>query len=326
MMRARTLIRVRFATPTVVNEAAEMTFATEIIRRGSTLTGPARSPVQMLAEQSNDGAASVHDDEVAAKLGLAGAPIEGPTHFSQIDPLGFGLWGNAWFETGCISSHFRTMVVEGESVVASLTDLGDGRGEIAAAKGDGTPVLTGSASVDPAAPTALRVRMAEMQQRDPGELHIIDQLSVGDRSVREGQRIDMTTWNGHGYPFSLRQKLDHITESSSWYESGDNPWGRPIIPFEMFSVLTNKQLGMKKVRRPANGLFVDLEVAAVDGPLFVDQAYVVETEILCIGQSRRVESYWTESTVVEEDSGRHAATVLLHQGVFKASFPGYPGH
>jgi len=302
-----------------------MTFATQITRDGSTLRGPARTPVQMLAEQKNAGAASVHDDEVAAKLGLAGAPIEGPTHFSQIDPLGHGLWGDRWFETGCISSHFRTMVVEGESVVASLTDLGDGRAEIAAEKSDGTPVLVGTASVDPEAPTALRQRLAEMQQRDPGDLHIIDRLAVGDRVVREAQTIDMTTSNGDGYPFSLRQKLDHITEPSPWYESTDNPWGRAMIPFEMFSVLTNKQLGMAKVRRPANGLFIDLEVAAVDGPLFVDQPYVVQTEILCMGQSRRVESYWTESKVLEEGTARHVATVLLHQGTFKASFPGYPG-
>ena len=59
-------------------------------------------------------------------MGLAGAPIEGPTHFSQFDPLAVTLWGTAWFERGCISSHFRTMVVEGEQVQASLSVAGDG--------------------------------------------------------------------------------------------------------------------------------------------------------------------------------------------------------
>ena len=78
----------------------------------------------MLAEQSYDGHASVHDEAEAARLGLAGAPIEGPTHFSQFDPLAVALWGSAWFEHGCISSHFRTMVVEGEEVVASMTTTG----------------------------------------------------------------------------------------------------------------------------------------------------------------------------------------------------------
>ena len=52
-----------------------------------TVTGPLRSPAQMLADQQVDGHASVHDADTAASLGLTGAPIEGPTHFSQFDPL-----------------------------------------------------------------------------------------------------------------------------------------------------------------------------------------------------------------------------------------------
>jgi len=43
-----------------------------------------------------------------------------------------------------------------------------------------------------------------------------------------------------------------------------------------------------------------------------------------VGQSRAVESYWTESTITDAESGVHAATVLLHQGVFKASYTDYP--
>ena len=33
---------------------------------------------------------------------------------------------------------------------------------------------------------------------------------------------------------------------------------------------------------------------------------------------------WTETTITDVESGIHAATVLLHQGVFKASYAGYP--
>src|SRR3954469_3497119 len=111
-----------------------------------TLTGPMRSPAQMLAEQEVDGHTSVHDSDTAAALGLLGAPIEGPTHFSQFDPLAVAVWGQAWFERGCISSHFRTMVVEGEEVQASLTcpTVGATGGRIEAHKADGTPVLTGT--------------------------------------------------------------------------------------------------------------------------------------------------------------------------------------
>lgn len=301
-----------------------MAFDTPIRTDGDTRVGPARRPAQMLADQTYDGGASVHDAATAAALGLPGAPIEGPTHFSQIDPLAVDLWGQHWFETGCISSHFRTMVIEGEEVVASLTRTDEGAADIAAEKADGTPVLVGTATVDPDAPTALRQRLAELEQKEPGHLHIVDRLTVGDSwTEAEPRIIDMDTRNGDLYPFSLREKLDTITEPSPWYE-GDNPWGRAILPFEMYSVLVNKRGRPMAVRTPSKGLFVDLEVRAVAGPLFADEPYVLEREVVGLGQSRRIESYWTESRVIEATTGRHVATVLLHQGVFKDSFPDYP--
>ena len=111
-------------------------FATEI-----TLSGPLRSPAQMLQDQDVGGHSSVHDATTAASLGLAGAPIEAPTHFSQIDPLAAALWGQDWFERGCVSGHFRTMVVEGEQVQASLTTTGPASARAEAHKADGAPVL-----------------------------------------------------------------------------------------------------------------------------------------------------------------------------------------
>ena len=78
-----------------------------------TLAGPLRSPRQMLAEQEYGGHASLHDDAVAERLGFRAGPIEGPTHFSLFPPLMAHLWGKAWFERGCLSAHYQTMVVEG---------------------------------------------------------------------------------------------------------------------------------------------------------------------------------------------------------------------
>jgi hypothetical protein len=63
------------------------------------LCGPLRRPRQMLADQRYDGHKSIHDDAMAEKLGLRAGPIEGPTHFSQFDPLLYQLYGQAWFET-----------------------------------------------------------------------------------------------------------------------------------------------------------------------------------------------------------------------------------
>jgi hypothetical protein len=311
------------------NDAA-MSFDTTIADEDGTLTGPLRRPAQMLADQTYGGHSSVHDGDTAAELGLAGAPIEGPTHFSQVDPLAVRQWGQRWFETGCLSSHFLNMVVEGEQVSASLRPVNATSAQvtaarIAAVKADGTPVLEGTASVGSADESELDGRRRRALD-DPGRLFIVDQLEIGMmRSNGAPVTMGFDEHNGDLYPFTLRQKLDRITERSSWYdEDGDSPWGRPVVPTEMISVLVHKAGGHFPVRGPAVGLFVDLEVRFVDGPVFVGQPYLVEHTIVGIGQSRRVESYWTESTVTDAATGTHAATVLLHQGVFKASYADYP--
>ena len=280
----------------------------------------------MLAAQEYDGHSSVHDDATAASLGLLGAPIEAPTHFSQFDPLAFLLWGPAWFERGCISGHFQTMVVEGEEVQASVAWRPAGSARIEAHKADGTPVLSGTVSLGPSyGGTELEARLASLG--DPGELFVIDQLEVGMVDHRHSVSVTRDEPNGSGYPFSLAEKLDRITEPHPWYSPDggkESPWGRAVLPMEMISVLSHKYAPRWPVRSPSLGLFLDLEIRILDGPVFVGDDYSLTREIVGLGQSRRTESYWTRTTVSDAASGRQVAQVLLHSGVFKESYPGYP--
>ena len=129
--------------------------------------------------------------------------------------------------------------------------------------------------------------------------------------------------NGNLYPFSLADKVQLITEPSPWYVPGQaSPWGRAVVPTEMLSVLAHKGGVHLPVRGPAVGLFIDLEVKR-HGPVFVDAPYVLTHEVVGVGQSRRVESYWTRTRLIDP-FGSPVATVLLHQGVFKASYADYP--
>ena len=138
-----------------------MPFRTDIVLRG-----PYRRPAQMLAEQIVDGHLSLHSDGEAAALGLPGAPIEGPTHFSQIDPLSYLVWGSDWFRRGCVSAHFQNMVVEGETVQATLATSHAGPARVELHKDDGTPVLTGTVSVGPGyGETELQARRAHTRDR-----------------------------------------------------------------------------------------------------------------------------------------------------------------
>jgi hypothetical protein len=127
----------------------ETAFTTEIVQDGDLLVGPWRQPKQMLHAQVYDSHASIHDDATAQKLGFRGGTIEGPTHFSQLAPLCERIWDRAWFETGCLSAHYRNAVYEGEEVQAQIEKPQNGQTvcTIGMIKRDGTEVLRGTASV-----------------------------------------------------------------------------------------------------------------------------------------------------------------------------------
>jgi hypothetical protein len=295
-----------------------------------TITGPLRSPAQMLADQQYDGHKSVHDEESAAKLGLQGAPIEGPTHFSQFEPHGALLWGDRWFTHGCISAHFQNMVIEGEQVAATATVAGPGAvsAQIEARKEDGTPVLTGTMSVGPNhQESELDARLRAANERTLEPLYIADQLTVGQRGLTsEVVTMGFDDHMGPLYPFTLADKLKVITETLAPHQPGAvNSWGGPAIPFEMASVLAHafSHTGFE-IRRPSLGLFLDLEVRVTGGPLLVGRAYHIEHVIVGLGASKRTESWWTRSTITDTETNIETAQVLLHQGVFKESYPHYP--
>ena len=294
-----------------------------------TLAGPLRQPRQLLGDQTYGGHDSIHDDATAAQLGFRSGPIEGPTHFSQLVPLLASLWGAEWFSTGCVSAHYRNVVVEGEEVRAFVDVPVHGARSVGirAEKADGTPVLSGTACVgEPAEPTECELRMAAA--RPPEHPVVLDQLSVGQRGARvEEVRMGFDDHLGALYPFTLSEKLAVITEPMAWYQpegAATSPWGRPVIPVEMVSVLTSYTSGQAgfAVRQPSVGLFLDQEVRLVDGALLVDEPYVLEREIVALGESRRTESYWTRTSVRRPGDGGVAAVVLLHQGVLKESYVG----
>ena len=303
-------------------------FDTKIEATDSELVGPWRAPRQMLQAQSYDSHASIHDDATAQKLGFQGGTIEGPTHFSQFVPLCVQQWGVDWFRTGCLSAHYRSPVFEGEEVRAILVKPVEGarQGEIRMTKRDGTEVLRGTASFGlNAPPTALELRLGELKPlADPVILH---DVRLGMRTERQRVRMAFEQNMGELYPFSLRQKLQVIAESSPLYTSTeDNPFGRPIIPMEMLSVLFQYRAREDRLptRGPAVGLFADQEIRLLNGPLFVDQDYELEREVVAMSGSRRTESLWVRTTVFDPAMGPSpVATTLLNHAILKDSYARY---
>ncbi|MFT3779251.1 MAG: hypothetical protein QM772_13435 [Ottowia sp.] len=297
----------------------------------TTLCGPLRQPRQMLAEQTYGGHKSIHDDKTAGDLGLRAGPIEGPTHFSQFDPLLAGLFGQRWFESGCISAHYQNMVVEGEQVRAFVQPpaAGEAVARIWAEKADGTPVLTGTASVGDVPGGAHEIPQRIAKLRPPKGLVINRDLKVGQRGAEaETVAMDFDQHMGHYYPFTLAAKLKAITEPSPWYtrEGGAaSPWGRAIVPIEMISVLLGSSMDRAALggRGPAVGLFAGQQIRLVKGPLFVGQPYDLEREIVALSESARTESLWIRTRVFAAGTRTLAAEMILNHATLKASYANY---
>ena len=303
-------------------------FDTPITEADDVLVGPWRTPQQMLAAQQYDEHASIHDDSTAQRLGFQGGTIEGPTHFSQFAPLCEHLWGRAWFETGCISAHYRHPSFAGEEVQAIVTKPVGQQNQVSIrmAKRDGTQVLRGSASVGThSPPSALDLRLAELKPLpDPV---VLRDVKVGMTTRRQSVRMNPDQNMGALYPFSLRQKLEAITEFSSLYEpaAAENPWARAVIPMEMLSVLFQYRSHEDQlpIRGPAIGLFADQEIRLLRGPLFAGMDYEIEREVVAITASRRTESVWLRTKVFAADTSAPIATMLLNSAIVKESYAPY---
>ena len=292
--------------------------AADIQRQGDMLTGPYRRPRQMLSQQSVSGSASIHDDDTAQELGFSGGTIEGPTHFTQFEPLAESFWGSEWRHTGCISAHYRAPVFEGEKVRA-LATLSSDRPDFATIrmeKEDGTEVLTGSMSVGEDAPqSALRARLEQLQPLVNPVL--VADVPVGTRTPRMPVTMGRETHMGNLYPFSLADKLGVITEPNDRFERE--------LPFEMISVLANAKADVEPfaVRRPSVGLFADQEIRLHHGPLRVGETYEIAREVIARTGSRKTESLWVEYSIYRAGEGDPVATMLLNLASLKASYPDY---
>jgi hypothetical protein len=187
---------------------------------------------------------------------------------------------------------------------------------------DGTEILRGTASVGDVTGTALSQRLKELKPLT--DAVILHDIKVGMKTARQNVKMDFDQHMGDLYPFSLAAKLKVITEPSPYYSGRDNPWGRPIVPFEMLSVLFQYRAREDRlpVRGPAIGLFADQEIRLLRGPLFVGENYTTEREVVALSGSRRTESMWVRTTVFGADNAP-VATMLLNGASIKQSYASY---
>jgi hypothetical protein len=220
------------------------------------------------------------------------------------------------------------MVVEGEEVRVFIErrQKDEPLIRIGAEKRDGTPVLTGTASLGPDhGDTEIGQRMARLRPSD--QLVILSDLAVGQKGAGNPESVimDFDQQMGPMYPFSLNQKLEVITEPHPYYRPDQSPWSKAVVPLEMISVLTQYTSGQSgfRTRGPALGLFAGQEIKLIAGPLFVNHPYKLEREIIALSESRRTESIWIKTSVFDAQTNTLVAETILNSATMKDSYANY---
>ncbi|MFC1966927.1 hypothetical protein ACFLWI_08345 [Chloroflexota bacterium] len=61
----------------------------------------------------------------------------------------------------------------------------------------------------------------------------------------------------------------------------------------------------------------------IDGPLFVGEDYLIRREIVALSESRRTESYWVKTRILNRSGTHLKAEMLLNHAFLKNSYAGY---
>ncbi|MGH9195928.1 MAG: hypothetical protein ACRD1T_09335 [Acidimicrobiia bacterium] len=285
------------------------------------LIGPVRAPVNPAARLN----ASIHNDEVAQKLGFRGGTIAGSIHMDQFPPLLVQAFGQKWFETGSLSLYFVNATLHRETVRAFLkqpegnSDVQtqvwmdrDPEGDAATA---GMKVAEGTASVgNPADQSELHRR--DLRLSDPEELRIFRDVRAGDSL---GDQKDSLSSNDQ----AMRIEKGQITEPLDWY-TGRTPWGGPIAPpSAAISLLYRKpSRSFSRHAEGSVGLFGAIELRMVNGPVMLDTTYNLGGEIVGVGQSPKTEYVWYDS-YANDETGKRVAGMRMLLRFMKASAKQY---
>ena len=286
-----------------------------VTTRDGVISGPLRQSVNQA--QRVDG--SIHNDEVATKLGFRGGTVAGSIHLELFPPVLLEAFGKRWFERGTLSINFKNPTMDREPVRALIDAAAAGATDTQVRawieRDDGLLVGEGTASAgDVSEKTALQsIDPNRFPAKDPRILAGIAQGPIPQIELEMSRKAQDV-------------RLDVITEKLDWYD--DSPWGGPIAsPATVVHYLYGHPArfigrSTEGTGGEAVGLFGAIEVRHVNGPLVLDRTYTVGGEILGVGESPKTEYVWFESYAAQPD-GTRVAEMRMQLRWMKASSPLY---
>ena len=197
------------------------------------------------------------------------------------------------------------MVVEGEQVQASLTRTGPWSARGTAVKSHRRAGAHGIADAGRRADRARRAAGADAGEGPGRAVHRRPAAGRVDRRPRSTTSMGFDEPNGNLYPFSLADKLVAITETVALVRAGRaTPRGVAPSSRPRCSACSPTRAACTYPSVGRRSGCSSTSRCARHGPVFVDETYTVTHEVVALGQSKRVESYWTRDAA--HRSGRHA--------------------
>jgi len=249
---------------------------------------------------------SIHNDEVASKLGFKGGTVPGSVHMDQFAPMLVEAYGADWFAGGNMSLHFTQATVDREEVRAVM-EVAQPRSRLTMFNREGAQVCIGTASGTTRDPESeLSKRMAAQAQAQPGALRILAGYAIGDTTADIPMRIERE---------ALEKSLSRITERLPLYDEG----GLPPSHLVRLAHISRPTV-LAKVNQSV-GLFGALEIRIAKGPLKAGHDYVGRTTMLKLTESPKTENAWYDVDIADAATGGDVATVTFMIRFMKASSP-----
>jgi len=276
------------------------------------LYGGWREPLNIWQDEVN----SIHNEDVARKIGMRGGTIPGTIHLNLFPPLLIELFGQRWFERGSISMYYTFATKHREPVRAVIAlppqDVEDIQVEAWVEMQDGQLVAKGTIAIGE--PDAVSyVRAIGLKSNPDEELRILANLKAGQEiPPKENVVISREEMN---------RKLETITDPIDWYR-GQSPWGTSIVnPDAMYGAL-NIGFPLHSIHK-AVGFFGATEIRIINGPIRTGIPYRTTGRIACVGTSLKTEFAWVDSWLREKDTRKLIAEMRHLTRWMKVSSPLY---
>jgi len=217
---------------------------------------------------------SIHNDDVARRVGMRGGTIPGTVHLSHFRPIMDELFGPRWYGKGSISMFYTFATTNREDVRAivkkPLADTRDVQLDAWIETPEGRVVCKGTVSAGRPKDVSY-VRALALENAPDGEARILKQMKPG---------------------MAIPARENFVVK-----EGDEN--GAVLDPQFMHRVLAVFPPNVETA--PAVGFFGATEIVLHNGPIRIGVPYRKTGKVACVGVSPKTEFAWFDSWLHDEN-------------------------